>query len=136
MEHNTGKKRKLQGNAPEGEFTSPHGLDQSECENVCSMHIGERLGKLEQLFEKFVCRKTSNADILSDSQSSISTLVNENPSYSSYLPQIPTDSHSIKSIGEGIVSISLFSSPLDDFVLIPRRSSYTTHGHHRLLSGH
>ncbi|PVI05078.1 hypothetical protein DM02DRAFT_517299 [Periconia macrospinosa] len=98
------KKRKLHGNATETDFASAHGSsEQGDCQNICSSHIGERLGKLEQLFEKFVCRKTSNVDVLSDSQSSISTLVNEKPSYSSYLPKIPTDSHTISSIGDGIL---------------------------------
>ncbi|CAI6318957.1 unnamed protein product [Periconia digitata] len=100
------KKRKIHGNPPESDSASA-GLDQGNTDhvdNVCQLHIGERLGKLEQLFEKFVCRKPVSYDVLSDdTRSSNSTLVNEKKTHLGYLPQIATDAQSISSIGDGIL---------------------------------
>lgn len=78
-----------------------------EEENPCPLHIGERLSKLELLFEKFVCRKSSSATPTPDlSRSPTLSESTEKPSKVVFglLPEIPTDAQSISSIGEGIVS--------------------------------
>jgi hypothetical protein len=80
-------------------------VNSEEGNTTCQLHIGERLGKLEQLFEKFVCRKLSNIDAHSeDTQSQTSTLINEKHSKFVGLPQIRSDAQSISSIGDSIVS--------------------------------
>jgi hypothetical protein len=77
--------------------------DRSEQGNTCSLHIGERLCKLEQLFEKFVCRKVSMANLSGDVLRS-PTLVGSSDEKSSFsLPKSPSDAQSISSIGDGIV---------------------------------
>jgi hypothetical protein len=85
---------------------SSSGPDRAEQNNTCSLHIGERLCKLEQLFDKFVCRKSSMANLSGDSLHS-PTLVGSSDKESSFgLPKIPSDAQSISSIGDGIVSCS------------------------------
>jgi hypothetical protein len=79
---------------------SSSGPDRPEQSNTCSLHIGERLCKLEQLFDKFVCRKNSMANMSGDMLHS-PTLVG---SSELSLPKSPSDVQSISSIGEGIVS--------------------------------
>jgi hypothetical protein len=78
--------------------------DRSEQSNTCSLHIGERLCKLEQLFDKFVCRKSSVANVSGDAMHS-PTLVGSSDEKSGFSPpKSPSDEQSISSIGDGIVS--------------------------------
>ncbi|KAI4607451.1 hypothetical protein J4E80_009564 [Alternaria sp. BMP 0032] len=60
------KKRKVHGNASQTTLNSSAimdntGSDRIDDGNPCSNHIQERLCKLEQLFERFVCRKNATA---------------------------------------------------------------------------
>ncbi|USP81608.1 hypothetical protein yc1106_08882 [Curvularia clavata] len=61
------KKRRIHGNVVQKSVTSLSSLDQTmtvpagEEEHTCSVHMAERLSKLEQLFERFVCRKNSTS---------------------------------------------------------------------------
>jgi hypothetical protein len=81
-----------------------HGPDRTGQENPCSLHIGERLGKLEQLFEKYVCRKNSAVDASETPKSP--TLVDSSDTQSKLsLPIFSSDAQSISSIGEGIVGL-------------------------------
>lgn len=80
---------------------TPGRVDQS---NTCSLHIGERLCKLEQLFERFVCRKNSTAGLSSDVARS-PTLVGSSDKESTFgVPKLPSDAQSTSSLGDGIVS--------------------------------
>jgi hypothetical protein len=80
------------------------GPDQERQTNTCSMLIGERLCKLEELFEKFVCRKNSAVSLSTEIPSS-PTLVESSDKESTFgPPKVRSDSHSNSSIGEGIVS--------------------------------
>ncbi|KAH8730793.1 hypothetical protein GQ44DRAFT_699863 [Phaeosphaeriaceae sp. PMI808] len=82
-------------------------VDQS---TICSLHIGERLCKLEQLFERFVCRKnpvpTSPAEVLSSP-----TLVGSSDKESTFgASKIASDARSMSSIGEGILGAQTWTS--------------------------
>lgn len=82
----------------------PTGSDRVVQENPCTLHIGERLGKLEQLFERFVCRKNSAVGPLDDPSSP--TLADSSDTQSKLsLPMFSSDAQSISSIGDGIVSL-------------------------------
>lgn len=80
------------------------GPERERQENPCHVHIGERLGKLEQLFERFVCRKMSAVDPPEIPRSP--TLVDSSDTQSKLsLPMFSSDAQSVSSIGEGIVSL-------------------------------
>lgn len=79
------------------------GSDRMGQENPCSLHIGERLGKLEQLFERFVCRKNSAVEPSEMPRSPTLEDSSETQSKSS-LPMFSSDAQSVSSIGDGIVS--------------------------------
>lgn len=73
-------------------------------DSTCSKHISERLSKLEQVFERFVCRKNSVAVQPGNTPSS-PTLVDSSDKESNLgLPKIPSDAQSTSSMGDGIVS--------------------------------
>ncbi|KAF2830822.1 hypothetical protein CC86DRAFT_284227 [Ophiobolus disseminans] len=78
--------------------------------NACPLHIGERLSKLEQLFEKFVCRKTSTPGLSSD-VSRNRTLARSSDKGSDFgLPEISSDAQSISSLGDGILGAQTWTS--------------------------
>ena len=82
--------------------SGPGGVGQ---EDACRLHIGERLGKLEQLFERFVCRRNSAVALSENPQSP--TLVNSSDTQSRLsLPAYSNDMQSVSPIGDGIVSLS------------------------------
>jgi hypothetical protein len=83
----------------------PEKVDQS---NTCSLHIGERLCKLEQLFDRFVCRKNSLANLSADVPHSPTLVNSSDRESSSGLPKSPSDEQSISSIGDGIVSLCIY----------------------------
>lgn len=80
-------------------------------EHPCPLHIGERLSKLEQLFEKFVCRKFSSTPSTPSSTLNISrspTLTGPDSDEKGkllfgILPEIQTGSHSISTVAESVV---------------------------------
>ncbi|KAF2274739.1 uncharacterized protein EI97DRAFT_434967, partial [Westerdykella ornata] len=80
-------------------------------QHPCPLHIGERLSKLEQLFEKFVCRRFASIPSSPSSTLNLSrspTIAgpdsDEKPkSLFGILPEIKTESHSISTVGEKIV---------------------------------
>ncbi|KAJ4354757.1 hypothetical protein N0V95_003530 [Ascochyta clinopodiicola] len=85
------------------------GPDRLGQENPCQLHIGERLGKLEQLFERFVCRKSSAVDPVELPQSP--TLVDSSDTQSKLsLPMFSSDAQSVSSIGEGILGAQSWTS--------------------------
>jgi hypothetical protein len=69
------------------------------------MHIGERLCKLEQLFERFVCRKNSTAGLSSEVPRSPTLIGSSDKESNIGLPNLPSDAQSISSIGDGIVGL-------------------------------
>jgi hypothetical protein len=85
-------------------MSTPTGTERIAQENPCQLHIGERLGKLEQLFERFVCRKNSAVESLESPRSP--TLVDSSDTQSKLsLPMFSSDAQSVSSIGDGIVSL-------------------------------
>ena len=104
---NAGKRRKTQAAPSQSFITCPITSSQNqpckEEDQPCAHHIGERLSKLEQLFERFVCRKTPFVDTASDVPPS-PTLVASSEKTDFSLPAIPVDDQSVMSIGDGIVS--------------------------------
>ncbi len=68
------------------------------------MHMGERLGKLEQLFERFVCRKSSAVESSSEATRS-PTLADSSDTQSKFT--FSSDAQSVSSLGEGIVRLVL-----------------------------
>ncbi|KAJ4295381.1 hypothetical protein N0V90_007393 [Kalmusia sp. IMI 367209] len=101
------KKRKLQAACEKNDSTttlavsSLDGFAPDGEDHACQLHIGERLNKLEQLFEKFVCRKASNvaSNVTSSSDSqrtAISAQSNEKPFKFTGLPTLPSsDRHTL-----------------------------------------
>lgn len=109
----SGKKRKTQASSGPNDPNCPYQMagprpENVDEENTCALHIGERLSKLEQLFDKFVCRKPSSAGESLDLSRS-PTLVDSNEKISKFvgLPEFSSDTQSISSIGDGIVSCLL-----------------------------
>lgn len=82
------------------------GPDRADQSNTCSLHIGERLSKLEQLFEKFVCRKSAVAMTSADGLQSPTLVGLSDQESSPGLPKSPSDIQSVSSIGDGIVSVT------------------------------
>lgn len=106
-----GKKRKIHGNSSQTDISiyssmsTPTGTERSAQEHPCQLHIGERLGKLEQLFERFVCRKNSAIEPSESARSP--TLVDSSDTQSKLsVPMFSSDAQSISSIGDGIVSLN------------------------------
>lgn len=87
-------------------MSNPAGPDRVVQENPCQLHVGERLGKLEQLFERFVCRKNSAIDPSETSRSPTLAGTSDTQSKLS-LPMFSSDAQSVSSIGDGIVGLSL-----------------------------
>ncbi|KAF2626235.1 hypothetical protein BU25DRAFT_395715 [Macroventuria anomochaeta] len=87
----------------------PTGPDRVVQENPCQLHIGERLGKLEQLFERFVCRKNSAVHPSETPRSP--TLVDSSDTQSKLsLPMLSSDAQSVSSIGDGILGAQTWRS--------------------------
>jgi hypothetical protein len=108
-----GKKRKFQSPCEKSELSTTldvgvvDGFTPDE-DHACQLHVGERLGKLEQLFEKFVCRKAPNSvPNISSSQDSSRTAVSarsdEKPFKFTGLPLLQSSDG--QSLAEGIVSV-------------------------------
>lgn len=76
-------------------------------EGVCARHLGERLCKLEQFFEKFVCRKFPNSTASAEKQRNptpSSVASDETPFKFTGLPDIPSAAKNISTIGDGILA--------------------------------
>lgn len=132
-----GKKRKLQGTCEKTESSTtlavgalddfaPDGED-----DACQIHIGERLGKLEQLFDKFVCRKSSKLtlDIASSqdsSQTAVSRQSDEKPFKFTGLPHLPKSNG--QSLADGIVSIQYWCNYLYRTDWLSARNTYLVVG--------
>ncbi|KAF2468537.1 uncharacterized protein BDR25DRAFT_265269 [Lindgomyces ingoldianus] len=111
------KKRRLHGSmTSEGGVSSPAGISSLPTEYLddenppCPLHLGERLGKLEQLFEKFVCRKFSSSAASSEAPRSPTLVEDMTERQSKFvygLPEISSDTQSISSIGENILASQL-----------------------------
>lgn len=106
-----GKRPKLQGTSEsekESSLGKMNGFGNTEEQHPCAL-IGDRLWKLEQLFERFVCRKSSNISTppdvpLSRSSTMVESTPDEQPKMVfGILPEISTHSQSISDIGQGIV---------------------------------
>ncbi|KAF2749539.1 hypothetical protein M011DRAFT_484951 [Sporormia fimetaria CBS 119925] len=105
------KRRKVQ---PEGILLDREpSLDASsdstamEKQSHCPVHFSERRRKIEQLFERFVCRKSTNTPAVDPPRSP--TLVDSTSERQAkwgfdLLPKISTESHDISTISQGIVN--------------------------------
>jgi hypothetical protein len=104
----TGKRPKIQetSSPPTTSSVDGFGPERVDHSNTCSLHIGERLCKLEQLFERFVCRKTSLASPSPDVPRSPTLVGSSDRESNSGLVKLPSDTQSLSSLGEGIVSHS------------------------------
>ncbi|KAL5114177.1 hypothetical protein ACEQ8H_007925 [Pleosporales sp. CAS-2024a] len=113
---NVSKRRKV-GPASLGASSSVTSLgvekaDQSSSSNTCSLHIGERLCKLEQLFDRFVCRKNSLANLAAEAPPPSPTLADSSDKESfPGLATSPSDLlQSTSSIGDGILGAQNWTS--------------------------
>lgn len=109
------KKRKIRGSSSQTDISiyssmsTPTGTGRKAQENTCQMHMGERLGKIEQLFERFVCRKNSVIDP-ADAPSS-PTLVDYSDAHTKHsTTMFSNDAQSVSSIGEGILGAQTWKS--------------------------
>ena len=105
-----------------------------ECEHTCTAQLSERFNKLEQLFEKFVCRKPASPASSSGLSRSPTLVDSEKSEFAFGLPPIENDTQSISSIGHGIVSASFFIHM--ETVLIEDSSRNKPHGMIHPPSGH
>jgi hypothetical protein len=81
------------------------GSNRIDQESSDSEHISERLRKIEQLFEKFVCRKSSVTGAFATARSPIPTAYGRSKNEREFaLPVLPSNTQSISSIGDGSVS--------------------------------
>jgi len=139
------KKRKIHGHAlqttasPQAN-TDSLGPDRAEEQSTCSMHIAERLCKLEQVFERFVCRKGSVIGT--------STAVPRSPTLTSLwssakdskidVKEVSSDTPSTSYLGDGILGAQTWSSAPSIRTLADRTDSkgpYTPcEGIHRSLA--
>jgi hypothetical protein len=137
-----GKKRKVHGDVSRIDVSSrasidSFGPDRVDEGNACSRHITERLCKLEELFERFVCRNSSAPGA--------STAVPQSPTLTASgssekdskvdLPGFSSDLQSKLSIGDGIVSLPHFF-PRHRSGFTNTISSVRKHGLQHLPSGH
>jgi hypothetical protein len=102
-----GKRRKIDGSMVDGDVQSLGGatLASVEDDSPCTTHIRERLSKLEQLFERFVCRKLSNPDVSPDVQARPTRLEKEKLKQFDFgLPSIASDPQSLSPFSEGKVT--------------------------------
>jgi hypothetical protein len=127
--HTTGKKPKVHVDASQTTISPGAGMDNTGPDRVdevnqCSKHIQERLCKLEQLFERFVCRKNATtAPAITVPHSP--TLTASGSSEKESKPDMsgnPSDAYSISSLGDGIVSRILFVMSLA--LTLPARSAH------------
>lgn len=105
-----GKKRKVHGHALQTTAslqanTDSLGPDRVEEQSTCSKHIAERLCKLEQVFERFVCRKgsvigTSTALPWSPTLTSLWSSAKDSKIS---VKEVSSDTPSTSSLGGGIV---------------------------------
>ena len=107
-----GKKRKVLGNvvqtsmSPRTSFDQSTAVPEAEEDSTCSVHMAERLSKLEQLFERFVCRKNStNCAALGTPPTPSSPVSGSRERISKWCKSdAMSDVRSVTSIGDGIVS--------------------------------
>ena len=112
--HVTGKKPKIHGNESQTTLSSyaimdNGGPDRIDEGNPCSKHIQDRLCKLEQLFERFVCRKNATTGAATTAPHS-PTLTASGSSEKETKRDVPghrSDAYSTSSLGDGIVSRTL-----------------------------
>ncbi|EUC43737.1 hypothetical protein COCMIDRAFT_27799 [Bipolaris oryzae ATCC 44560] len=102
------KKRKVHVHVGQTSMPSLVSLDQSlpgsaDEESTCSVHMAERLSKLEQLFERFVCRKSSTNGTPSGLQSPPLTASGSSEKINRWCRLgLSNDVRSESSIGDGI----------------------------------
>lgn len=105
------KKRKLCG-----EMNQPDSSSQTSqstfASGTCSVHVAERLSKLEQLFERFVCRKTTNEGGTHNAAPRSPTLSASMTSEKDIKPLSPpySDTRSMSSLGDGILGAQRWGS--------------------------
>ncbi|EUC34211.1 hypothetical protein COCCADRAFT_25600 [Bipolaris zeicola 26-R-13] len=111
------KKRKVHANVGQTSMPSLVSLDQSiagsadEENTTCSVHMAERLSKLEQLFERFVCRKGSTNSTPSGLQSPPLTASGSSEKISKWCRLgLSSDVRSESSIGDGILGAQTWTS--------------------------
>ncbi|KAI8935376.1 hypothetical protein NX059_007959 [Plenodomus lindquistii] len=114
------KKRKTHGSSDQTETNSRASstvvgsgrLDQDGSNSTCAKHIGERLCKLEELFEKFVCRKSPILGPPPEAPRTPPLTASEQSEKDAryFLPVYSNDTPSMSSIGEGILGAQTWSS--------------------------
>lgn len=110
-----GKKRKVHVHVGQASMPPLVSMDQSHSgsadeENTCSIHMAERLSKLERLFERFVCRKSSTDSTPSGLQSPPLTASGPSEKISKWCRLgVSSDARSESLIGDGIVSSLCFA---------------------------
>ncbi|KAL5406589.1 hypothetical protein PMIN04_011995 [Paraphaeosphaeria minitans] len=129
------KKRKLQSACEKSEPSTPLAVDALDVfapggeDHACQLHIGERLGKLEQLFEKFVCRKAPNvtsniASSQDSSRTAVSTQSDEKPFKFTGLPPLPKSDG--QSLADGILGARTWSSAPSIRALVEKEDGQTS----------
>ncbi|KAF2853294.1 hypothetical protein T440DRAFT_322795 [Plenodomus tracheiphilus IPT5] len=114
------KKRKIQASGDQPDASSvasssgvgPGRADQDSNSGACARHISERLCKLEELFEKFVCRKNPVASTALGAPRSPPLTASEQSEKDIRfgMPAFSSDTQSLSSIGEGILGAQTWSS--------------------------
>ncbi|KAF1845171.1 uncharacterized protein K460DRAFT_311282 [Cucurbitaria berberidis CBS 394.84] len=131
------KRPKIQGNSSPTDMSSHPSLNSSGPDRVdqnstCSIHIGERLSKLEQLFDRFVCRKSSTMGASSEAPPS-PTLVSSSDTESKFgLPEFSSDAQSMSSIGNGILGAQTWTSAPSIRTLVSQPESGQSSGNDQL----
>ncbi|RAR00928.1 diphthamide biosynthesis protein [Stemphylium lycopersici] len=125
-----GKKPKVHGDVGQTNIGSPLSMDQHNPEkvgeqNTCAAHIAERLGKLEQLFEKFVCRKnsTSGASFAAPQTPPPTASTSSENTSKPHRPETPGDAHSTYSLGSGILGAQTWTSAPSIRTLVDKQDS-------------
>jgi len=105
------KKPKVEpANSVDASSITSFGPEKADQNDTCSRHIGERLCKLEQLFEKFVCRKSSLANLAAEVPNSPTLVESSDKESPPGLPKLPFDAQSISSLGDGILGAQNWTS--------------------------
>ncbi|KAJ4371334.1 hypothetical protein N0V83_004551 [Neocucurbitaria cava] len=108
------KRPKIQADSSQTDISSPNlsafGPDRVDQNHACSIHIGERLSKLEQLFERFVCRKPSTAGTPVDAPRSPTLTSSSDMEPKFDLPKFSSDTQSMSSLGDGILGAQTWTS--------------------------
>ncbi|KAF2130569.1 hypothetical protein P153DRAFT_356307 [Dothidotthia symphoricarpi CBS 119687] len=122
------KRRNVQKGSSKTSISPHSSVDSLEPEradqtNACSLHIGERLNKLENFFEKFAGRKSFAIATPSDSPSNPMSGECSKKQSGQGLPEIAKDVRSISSFGDGTRSAQTWTSSPSIRTLVDEQDS-------------